>query len=127
MADLHSLAPIDAPTTGPWEADWSGITVDGQGNAVNFSGIDEMIIGEFSPNDTSAVEADFLNLETNATHLWRRALTGGTTADLSEATDGETWFESMDPANLYLLGLRCTRCYNPAPVFLTVMNPVTSG
>ena len=20
--DLHSLAPIDAPTTGPWEADW---------------------------------------------------------------------------------------------------------
>lgn len=123
--DLHSLTPIDAPTTGPWEADWGGITLDGQGNPVNFSGIDELIIGEYAPNDTAAVEADFLNLQENATHLWRRALTGGTTADLGEATDGETWFEAMDPQYLYLLGLRCTRCYNPAPVFLTVLNPVS--
>jgi hypothetical protein len=61
------------------------------------------------------------------TKLWELPLTGGRTADLSKATlrgSGTAFpgFSTTEPG-VWMLGLMCSTCQNPAPLLLTVVEP----
>jgi hypothetical protein len=68
------------------------------------------------------IEASFLDIELLASDLYTLQLDGGTTASLSGLVTAEgKVFEGFDTSSTWLLALRCTRCTNPAPIFLTVL------
>jgi hypothetical protein len=121
--DLTSLTSPAVCTDGPYDVDWSAITVDGQGNAVDASQIDNLLLGYYPGLTVADIEADFLDLESLATNLYELPLTGGTTADLTLASDGTTTFSGFSGDGVWVLALQCSRCYNPAPLFVTVLNP----
>jgi hypothetical protein len=62
-----------------------------------------------------------------ATSLWEVRLTGGRTADLRAAVErGEnTPFPGFDrdEAGVWVMGLMCSTCQNPAPVVLSILEP----
>ena len=122
-ADLHSLtpAPVYTDTT---LVDWSAVTSDGQGNPFDPGRVDGLLVGEYDDQTVADVEADFLNLEARATHLYTLAPElGGTSADISLASDGTSTFAGFTGDGVWMLALTCSTCYNPAPLFLTVLAP----
>jgi hypothetical protein len=122
--DLASVAPVPVCATGPWIADWSGLTRDGQGNDVALANVDSIRIGLYEGVTVEDLEAGFLNIETTATHLWTAPLDSDQTSiDLSEATEDGSAFSGFEGDGLWLFALRCSTCYNPAPLFLTFFEP----
>lgn len=121
--DLHSLDPLPVCTTSPWTVDWSGVTVDGQGHALDPSKIDSVMVGYFAGSTVPAIEGDFLNLEENATPLYTLDVPGGSSADLTQAKAGDVAFPGFTGDGVWVLALRCSSCFNPAPPFLTVIAP----
>jgi hypothetical protein len=130
-ADLASAATVPIPSQGPWVIDWRNLTRDGQGNPIVFASIDGVLLGFYSGMTVTELQAQILDLELIATSLWEVALTGGRTADLALARERDSaapfsGFE-RDTAGVWLLGLMCSTCQNPAPVVLTVLEPGAGG
>ncbi len=124
-ADLHSLS--SAPVGADLSVDWSGVTADGQGNPIDDAKIDGLLLGYYEGQTVADIEGDFLNLESRATTLYSLPLTGGTSADLTLATAGTQVFTGFSGDGLWMLALTCSRCYNPAPPFLTLLTPPTGA
>jgi len=123
-ADVESS---DSPTLcgeDSWPVEWSTLTTDGLGNELKLSDVDNLSLGFYQGASVSDLESQFLDLELIATTWWSMDLEDGVTTDLAEATttDGSA-FDGFDGDGVYVLALRCTDCYNPAPLFLTVLNP----
>lgn len=122
-ADLESLAPVPIPAAGPFTVEWSTLTVDGQGNPIAVEDIDGLMVAFYEGETPATLETQLLDLELNATELYNLTLTGGTTADLADATGTTGAFGGFEGDGTWLVALRCSRCYNPAPIFLTVVEP----
>ncbi|MDP2308933.1 MAG: hypothetical protein Q8P18_23120 [Pseudomonadota bacterium] len=122
-ADLETLTSVPLPADGPFTVDWSPLTVDGQGNPIAVEDIDGLMVAFYEGETPATLEAQLLDLELNATELYNLTLTGETTADLTGATGTNGAFTGFTGDGTWLLALRCSRCYNPAPVFLTVVEP----
>lgn len=126
-ADLSEVKKLPVPIDGPWLVDWRDITQDGQGNEIAFEAIDSVLIGFYEGMTVGDLEAKILDLEQIATSLWEVELEGGRTADLADARgrDGEGRFPGFDrdEEGVWLLGLMCSTCSNPAPLVLTVLDP----
>jgi hypothetical protein len=126
-ADLSSLTKLAVPAAGPWILDWRDITRDGQGNDVPFSKIDGITIGFYAGMSVADLQARIFDIELIATTLWDIKLMGGKTADLATATDRASGaaFPGFDPTatGTWMLALTCSRCQNPAPVLLTILEP----
>jgi hypothetical protein len=127
-ADLTSLAPISVEASAPWVIDWHDIKRDGQGNPIVFEAIDGVIVGFYQDKTVADIQARIFDLEVMATKLWEMPLTGGRTADLSNATERGTGAAfpgfSQAGAGVWMLGLMCSTCQNPAPLVLTVLQPM---
>jgi hypothetical protein len=126
-ADLSSAEALGVPAAGPWVIDWRNITSDGQGNPVVFENIDGVLIGFYEGMTAADLEAQIFDLELLATSLWEIELTGGRTADLAKAKERESGarfsgFE-RDEEGLWVLGLMCNTCQNPAPIVLATLQP----
>ena len=122
--DLGSLAPVSMLAAGPWNLDWGGLTMDGQGNPVDLNGIDSVLLGYYEAATLDQLEAGFLDIELTATEKYTLALDGGTEADLGAAVDAEgVAFSGFHAGGEWLLALRCSRCYNPAPPFISIVSP----
>jgi hypothetical protein len=122
--DLQSLTRAKLPTAGPWALDWGDLTVDGQGNPFDSSGIDSVMLGFYAGVTVADLEAGFLDIEQSATEVYILPLEGGTTGDLAGAMDpGGVAFSGFHDGGEWILALRCSRCYNPAPPFLTLVTP----
>lgn len=122
-ADLEALTPVPIPAGGPYVVDWSTLTVDGQGNPVAVEDIDGLMIAFYAGATPSTLATQLLDLELVATDIYNMPLAGETTADLSLATGASGAFPGFSGDGTWLLALRCSRCYNPAPTFLTVVEP----
>ena len=77
------------------------------------------------------LEAQILDLELIATSLWELPLDGGRSADLSRARrrdDGSAFsgFTSSEPG-VWIMGLMCRTCQNPAPLVLNILEPGTAA
>ena len=101
---------------GPWLVDWSALTTNGAGNPFTSGFVDEVTVAFYEGMDPAALEAGFLDLELLATEQW--------TVELSEArTQVELEAIDLSRDGTWLLALRCSTCSNPAPLFLTVLEP----
>lgn len=127
VADLSSPESLSVPKRGAPILDWEQMTTDGQGKTIVFRNIDRVMLAFYAGMSVSDIEARIFDLELMATSLYEIELTGGRTADLAEATErdsGEpfTGFE-RDEDGVWLAGLICSTCRNPAPLVLTVLEP----
>ncbi len=122
-ADLSSLEPLPVLAQGPWLLDWSGLTRNGLGAELSFGEIDGLMIGRYADDSIAELEASFLDLELVADELWNFHLPGGTSVDLSTLDSDEGAFPGFQGEGSWILALRCSTCSNPAPLFLTVVEP----
>jgi hypothetical protein len=99
--------------------DWSGLTTDALGNPASLSRFDRLYLARFD-EELPVLTRDFLDLEQLAEEHWELDVAGRTTAALAEL-DG---FGGVDAGHRWLLALRCSTCRNPAPRFVTVLEPV---
>jgi hypothetical protein len=126
-SNLSSLKPISVLADGPWQVDWSALTIDGRtGDELDLDSIDEVMIGRYPGLELSDLESQFLDIELIADGLWRLDPDDERSVDLSLAVDEEGGsFPGFDAGAAWVLALRCTTCSNPAPPFLTVLEPWT--
>jgi len=130
-ADLGSGTPLALPAAAPWVVDWRGVTKNGLGNPVPTAGIDRALVGYYPGMTVEDLEADIFNLELNATELFEITLQGSRTADLSRGVERNSGEEfsgfARDEEGVWLFGLTCSTCKNPAPVVLTILAPEVEG
>lgn len=130
-ADLSSLTKVAVPAAAPWVVDWRAVTKDGQGNPIVAESIDGVLLGFYEGLSVADLQAQIFEIERVATNLYELPLTGGRTADLSKAKDRATGaaftgFQRSAPG-VWMLGLMCSTCQNPAPVVMTILEPGGAG
>lgn len=123
-ADLSSLTSVPVPAAGPWTVDWTAVTQTGIGTPFQPLDVTEVMVARYE-QDLATLEAHFLDLELLAAELYTMPHPGGRTADLSglSRVDDGSPFPGFDADGTWLLALRCRTCANPAPLFLTVLEP----
>lgn len=117
-ADLTSLTPLRVAPAGPWTVDWSNVTLDGQGGAINPNNIDQLMVAYYETLTPAELEATLFDLELLADDVWVMEHDGGTTAALDTLSNSDGPFGGFTASGTWLLALRCTLCPNPAPLFL---------
>jgi hypothetical protein len=126
-ADLASLTKLPVSAAPPWILDWRDITRDGQGIEPPFQKIDGVTIGFYAGMSVADLQAHIFDIEMIATSLWDIKLAGGRTADLSTATDRASGAAfpgfNRPETGTWMLALTCSKCQNPAPVLLTILQP----
>jgi len=124
-ADLASSTAIGFREVDSYEIDWSGLTVNGLGNEIDFSRIEEMLIGRFEGMTVEELQTRVLDLELIAAEKYTLDVRGDRSADPASAADeGGAPFPGFGSGTLWLVVLRCSgpTCTNPAPAFLGVLN-----
>ncbi len=111
--DLDAGTPVTS--SGPL-VDWSALTMDGAGEEFPLNKMDRMYIANY---DLAAqeIESDFVNLETLA--IEQHVLNTEALLDYDTSTVSD--FGGFDSSGLWVLAMRCSTCYNPAPPFLTLV------
>jgi hypothetical protein len=130
-ADIDVAEPVVVPAAGPWLFDWLNLNTNGLGNPVLLSALDRALVAFYADRTVADLEAEIFELERSATSLYELALDGGYTADLSlmhDVATGEPFpgFE-REQSGVWLFGLLCSTCRNPAPVLLSVLSPSPGG
>jgi hypothetical protein len=121
-AQLTAVEPIRLPSA-PGTVSWPALTRDGQGLPLDASRVDSVMIAFYEGRTPADLEATLLDLEIDATRMYFLTLLGGTEADLALATGDDGAFTGFSGDGTWLLALRCGSCYNPAPLFLGVVEP----
>jgi hypothetical protein len=129
LAFQATLSPtaVTVPTAGPWKLDWSEVTKDNFGNTLDFSvtKLDKVEVGYFQTMTPAQIQADFLNVEQNATNLYTYSVPSGQKwVDLmSTPTSGGT-FPGFGMTGTYAAAVLCSSCQVPAPVIFTILQPM---
>jgi hypothetical protein len=125
-ATLSSM-PVPIPAAGPWKVDWSQITTDAFGNTLDFSltKLDKVEVGFFQGKQPAEIQADFLNIEQDATSLYTYAVPDGQKyVDLmTTPTAGGTFPGFADTSGTYAIAVLCSKCSVPAPVVFSILQP----
>jgi hypothetical protein len=125
-ADLASATPLVVPRTGPFTLDWSALTTDGQGGTMQLNRIDGILVAYYEGATVAELEGEILDLMLDATWLWPGGTVSGSAYDFVEGWGDGVGFDTYpEGEGTWLIGLTCSRCYNPAPLFLTVLQPGT--
>lgn len=135
-ADLKNAEPVRVPRSGPWEINWRSLQRDGGGNQVPFNQIDKLLLAFYEGRDVDYLEDNIFDIELLATSVWELPLDNQREARLADArlrdsaTEDDSAspgaaFEGFDEAaeGVWLLGLFCSKCQNPAPVLLSILLP----
>jgi hypothetical protein len=124
-----TLSPTAAtiPTAGPWKIDWSQITKDSFGNALDFSmtTLDKVEVGYFQGKTPAQIQADFLNVEQDATQLYTYSVpVGQKYVDLAVGgTPAFPGFGATAATDTWAVAVLCSKCQVPAPVVFTILTP----
>jgi len=105
---------IAAPE-GPWTIDWTALSTNGAGNPFEPTLVDRVTVGFFEGRSPEDLEQSFLDLELEATE--------SLTVELSEVSARAEVDVPLRSGGTTLLALRCGTCSNPAPLFLTALEP----
>ncbi len=120
-ADLSAGGVIEVPGKRDINIDWIGLTTDGQGNPFSVSNIDRLMLARYELS-IEEMEQQFLDLQIIPDEMYTADIGGRGNFDLVEALDADgNAFESFDGEGLWLLGLFCSTCANPAPLYLAVI------
>lgn len=126
--DLRSLQPVSVPLDGDLELDWESVSVDGLGNELVHYKLDLLTVARFPDYDLEALEAQLYDLEVLAGDMWQLDITGKLSASLLElepVTEGGLAFTGFAQPGIWLLALRCSTCFSPAPKILAVLEPAS--
>ena len=133
VANLHDLKRPTFDATKPPVVDWSAVTKDGQGFDIPNKAVSSILIGFYKGKSIEQLEAGFLNLQLNTeaeggpTQSWQLTVNAVNRASLAGAPGRNheqplTSF-AMSDQGLWLLGMFCSSCQNPAPVIVTILDP----
>ena len=118
---------VSIPTAGPWKIDWSQVTKDSFGQKLDFSltNLDKVEVGFFQGKQPSEIQADFLNVEQDATSLYTYSVPAGQKyVDLMSApTSGGAFPGFTDTGGTWAVAVLCTSCQVPAPVVFSILQP----
>ena len=127
QADITTPDAVEAPAEEPWIVDWSAITRDSTGNQVVFQNLDRLLVAFYADMTVAEVQDRFLDIEIMKTSLYEVPFPkGDRKADLSHAheVDSGEAFSGFDRTDgVWAIGLMCSTCQNPAPVFFSVIEP----
>jgi hypothetical protein len=124
-----SLTPVSIPTAGPWKVDWSQITKDNFGNPLDFgqTKLDTVEVGFFQGEQPTQIQADFLNVQTDATNLYTYAVPAGQKyVDLaSTPASGGAFpgFSATAGTGTWAVAVLCSTCSVPAPIVFSILQP----
>ncbi|MBX2799719.1 MAG: hypothetical protein KTR31_18720 [Myxococcales bacterium] len=122
--DLHTAPPMTVQGgRDDYTLEWSAIESDVFGNAFDPLDGDELFLAHFDVQDVTRIEAVFARLDTEADELYRLSVHGVTSADLMQAEDdaGRS-FGGFTTDGIWLVGIACTGCLNPAPLWIVVLD-----
>lgn len=128
--DLEALTPVAVPLAGPWNVDWRGLTRTGDGQAVKFNTIDRVMVAYYEGHDLPSLEMNIFDLEQlPGAKYWEMPHDGQVrNADLSLVTERGTGAAfpgfQASTTGTWMLALMCDTCASPAPLMLTVLNPM---
>jgi len=126
-ANLHSLHPTGVPAhTAALSIDWGQLTTNALGADVTntITNITSAIVGHYTQTPAE-LESQFLNLRTIAQDLYTAQIQSGTSLDFTTLMDSAgNPFPGVDSTGTWLVALICDNCRNPAPWYLTVLEPV---
>lgn len=121
LSELTSL-PVEADACSV-NVDWSGIVYTAQGDFFKPSEIDTVMLARYSDKGAADLEAQFLDLELIADDLWIQSVSGDDASLEGLVTADGKAFEGFDTESTWVLALLCSSCRNPAPLFLTLLDP----
>jgi len=119
---------VSIPVSGPWKLDWSQITKDNFGQALDFSQtkLDKVEVAFFQGMAAADLQAHFLDIELNATSLYTVSVpTGQKYVDLAGAqTAGGVAFPGFTSTDgTWAAAVLCGTCSIPAPVAFVILQP----
>lgn len=123
-ADLGQIVSPRVPAgTSAITIDWSSMTLTAMGGEFWPTDITEVRVGAFEETPEE-LDASFLDIELLAENSWRGEVPAGTTFSLSTLKDvGDASFPGIDDEHTWVLALICGPCANPAPWYLTILEP----
>ncbi len=127
--DLLSLSPVGIPAgTGNVVLSWidfNRLTTNSMGREWIPTKITDVMVGHYENLTISDLQEQFLNLQTGlASKTWTYRITSGQQVNLSQLTDESGHpFAGIDNTGIWIVGLTCGSCRNPAPWFLSVLAP----
>jgi hypothetical protein len=126
-ANLHSLHPTGVPMgTAALSMDWGQLTTNALGADITntVTNITSAIVGHYTQTPAE-LEGQFLNLRTVAQDLYTATIESGTSLDFRTLMDSAGHpFPGVDSTGTWLVALICDNCRNPAPWYLTILEPV---
>jgi hypothetical protein len=122
-----SAMPVSIPLKGPWKIDWSQVTKDNFGITLGPSlTLDTVKVGFFQNQQPSQIEADFLNVEQDATALYTFNVPKGQKyVDLmeGEADGGGTFPGFTETDGTWAVAVFSSADSVPAPLIFAVLQP----
>ncbi len=124
QVDLKSLQPVQVPTgRGDITIDWSQIKKNSHGADFDPTYITQVLVGKYSQS-VAELQDRFLDLDMIADQLYQGAVSSGSSFHLSSTmTKTGVPFTGIDDSGTWLVALECGTCTNPAPWFITVLQP----
>jgi hypothetical protein len=125
-ANLHDLTITGVPArTAGLTLDWSQMTKNALGAEFKPSYITSAVVSHFTQTPAE-LETKFLDLEAIATATYRADVPSGSVLDFTTLKDsGGAAFPGVDDTGTWVIGLVCGNCRNPAPWYLTILEPCT--
>jgi len=124
-ANLHSLDPTGVPAgTAALMLDWGQMKTNALGADFISTNITSAIVGHYTQTPAQ-LESQFLDLQTIAADLYTANILSGSILDFTTLKDSAgNSFPGVDATGTWLVGLTCGNCRNPAPWYLTILEPV---
>lgn len=114
-------ATIQVPGKRDVLVNWLDLTTDGQGNPFSLSNIDGLMLARYELT-VEEMEQEILDLQIIADEMYTADVGGLGEYELINALDADgNAFAGFEGEGLWLLGLFCSTCPNPAPLYLAVI------
>jgi hypothetical protein len=123
-ANLHSLTITGVPANTPaLTLDWTQMKTNAHGAVFETTAITRATVSHFAQTPAE-LEKRFLDLEDIALASYSGDVPFGSTLDLSALEDSfGTTFPGINDQGTWLVGLFCGNCRNPAPWYMTILEP----
>ena len=123
-ANLHSLtiAGVTAGTSALM-LDWSQMKTNAMGREFTEGYVTSAVVGHYMQTPAE-LEAQFLDLDRIALATYRADILSGSKLDFTTLKDQNgAPFPGIDDSGTWMVGLICGNCRNPAPWYLTILEP----
>ena len=124
--DLNAVVPVQVPrATSNITADWrhlQDVANNALGSLWTARQVDEVMVARYALTPAE-LTAQFLALETIALESYRAPVEAGAKLNLSALTEVKTAapFPGINADGTWVFALFCSKCTNPAPWFLTIL------